>query len=131
MTETADPQRLDLLAQELERTLDAEFQALQAQELDRFEQMQTAKTELLAELSRLCPPAPQLQGEPQWAGLRDKLERCRDHHRRNSLLITRKLEAIRGTLSSLQAEQPGSSVEVYDRLGQMSRFSRGRGYQDA
>jgi hypothetical protein len=24
-----------------------------------------------------------------------------------------------------------STVEVYDRLGQVARFSRGRGYQDA
>ncbi len=128
---TDDAPRLHLLAQELERTLDAEFQALQAQDLDRFEQMQPAKTELLSELSRLCPPAEQLQSDPAWATLRDSLERSRDHHRRNSILISRKLEAIRGALSSLEAEQPGSSVEVYDRLGQMSRLKRGRGYQDA
>ena len=131
MADTALRERLELLAQELDRTLDAEFQALQAQELDRFEDMQPAKTELLAELSRLCPPAHTLQSEPAWASLHDSLLNSRDKHRRNAILITRKLETIRGTLSSLAAEQPGSSVEVYDRLGQMARFSRGRGYQDA
>lgn len=131
MAETPDRSRLLLLAQELERTLEAEFQALQGQELERFEQMQPAKTGLLEELSRLCPPAEALQNDPTWADLRESLARSRDNHRRNGILITRKLEAIRGALASLDAEQPGSSVEVYDRLGQMARFNRGRGYQDA
>jgi hypothetical protein len=30
-------------------------------------------------------------------------------------LVTRKLEAVRGALSSLSTELPGSPVEVYDR----------------
>ena len=126
-----EPQPLMLLAEQLEHTLEAEFEALQKSELDRFEQLQPAKAELLAELSRLCPPAEQLQTDPQWATLHERLSRSRDAHRRNGILITRKLEAIRGALASLEAEQPGSSVEVYDRLGQMARYGRGRGYQDA
>jgi hypothetical protein len=51
-------------------------------------------------------------------------------HRRNAMLIERKLDAIRGTLHSLRAGDSGSPVEVYDRLGQVARFSRGRGYQE-
>ena len=47
------------------------------------------------------------------------------------MLIDRKLEAIRGALSSLQAGNPTASVEVYDRLGKVSRFNKGRGYHDA
>jgi hypothetical protein len=86
---------------------------------------------LLAELSRLCPPAHELQTEPTWAGLHDSLSTSRDKHRRNTILVTRKLEAVRGALSSLSTELPGSPVEVYDRLGQVARFGRGRGYSDA
>lgn len=131
MTEADKAQRLELLAQELDRILEIEFEALQKQELDRFEQLQPGKTDLLAELSRLCPPAEALQAQPEWNSLRDSLTASRDKHRRNSILITRKLEAVRGALSSLSTEQPGSPVEVYDRLGQVARFNRGRGYQDA
>jgi hypothetical protein len=47
------------------------------------------------------------------------------------MLIERKLEAIRGTLQSLQVSVSTSTVEVYDRLGQVARFTRGRGYQEA
>jgi hypothetical protein len=56
---------------------------------------------------------------------------CRDLHRRNTVLMDRKLEAIRGTLQSLRLQDASSSVEVYDRLGHISRFSRNTGYSDA
>jgi flagellar biosynthesis/type III secretory pathway chaperone len=119
------------LARELEQILEQEFQALQDQKLDTFEGLQPSKSGLLTELARLCPPAEQLQSEPAWADLRESLLRGRDAHRRNAVLIERKLEAIRGALSSLQVGNPTASVEVYDRLGKVSRFNKGRGYQDA
>jgi len=34
-------------------------------------------------------------------------------------------------LQSLRLEDPSSSVEVYDRLGHINRFSRNSGYSDA
>ena len=131
MSDSTAATRLLTLAHELEQVLEQEFRALQDQKLEDFESLQPGKSELLAELSRLCPPAQDLQDQPQWAGLHDSLLRGRDAHRRNSVLIDRKLEAIRGALSSLQAGNPTASVEVYDRLGKVSRFNKGRGYHDA
>jgi hypothetical protein len=58
------------------------------------------------------------------------LVECRYLHRRKAVLIERKLDTIRGTLHSLHTGESGSPVEVYDRLGQVARFSKGRGYQD-
>ena len=119
------------LAVELEDILGMEFEALQKQDLERFEQLQERKTDLLAELTGLCPATQILQSDPDWQGLLGTMTRCRDMHRRNAMLIERKLEAIRGTLQSLQASVSTSTVEVYDRLGQVARFTRGRGYQEA
>jgi len=119
------------LAVELEQILGMEFEALQKQDLERFEQLQERKTDLLAELTGLCPSSQTLQSDPECKGLLDAMINCRDMHRRNAMLIERKLEAIRGTLQSLQASVSTSTVEVYDRLGQVARFSRGRGYQEA
>lgn len=119
------------LAVELEEILGMEFEALQKQDLERFEQLQGRKTDLLAELTGICPPSQTLQTDPDWQGLLQVMTRCRDMHRRNAMLIERKLEAIRGTLQSLQASVSTSTVEVYDRLGQVARFTRGRGYQEA
>jgi flagellar biosynthesis/type III secretory pathway chaperone len=119
------------LADELEDILEMEFESLQKQDLERFEQLQGRKTDLLAELAGLCPPSDILQSDPDWQGLLLAMTQCRDMHRRNAMLIERKLEAIRGTLQSLQASVATSTVEVYDRLGKVARFTRGRGYQEA
>ena len=118
------------LAKQLSELLLLEFEALKVQDLDRFEALQPGKYELLAGLSQLCPSAEDLQSLPEFEDLKMLLVDCRDLHRRNAVLIERKLDTIRGTLHSLHTGESGSPVEVYDRLGQVARFSKGRGYQD-
>jgi flagellar biosynthesis/type III secretory pathway chaperone len=118
------------LAKQLSELLLLEFEALKVQDLDRFEALQPGKNELLAGLSQLCPSAEDLQTLPEFEDLKVLLVDCRDLHRRNAVLIERKLDTIRGTLHSLHTGESGSPVEVYDRLGQVARFSKGRGYQD-
>jgi len=118
------------LAKQLSELLLLEFEALKVQDLDRFEALQPGKNELLAGLSQLCPSAEDLQNLPEFEDLKVLLVDCRDLHRRNAVLIERKLDTIRGTLHSLHTGDSGSPVEVYDRLGQVARFSKGRGYQD-
>ena len=118
------------VSEQLVQLLALEFEALKSQDLDRFESLQAGKNDLLAEMSQLCPSADDLQQLPEWEPLRERLIECRDMHRRNAMLIERKLDAIRGTLHSLRTGDSGSPVEVYDRLGQVARFSRGRGYQE-
>ena len=123
-------ERLLTLTDQLVQLLALEFEALKSQDLDRFEALQPGKNDLLQELTEKCPPAQELQDLPEWENLREKLVSCRDLHRRNAILIERKLDTIRGTLNSLRVGDSGSSVEVYDRLGQVARFGRGRGYQE-
>ena len=118
------------LAKQLSELLLLEFEALKVQDLDKFEALQPGKNELLAGLSQLCPSAEDLQSLPEFEDLKVLLVDCRDLHRRNAVLIERKLDTIRGTLHSLHTGESGSPVEVYDRLGQVARFSKGRGYQD-
>ena len=115
---------------QLIQMLALEFDALKSQDLDRFESLQPGKNDLLAELTEICPPAEDLQKMPEWDALHELLIECRDLHRRNAVLIERKLDTIRGALHSLRVGDSGSPVEVYDRLGQVARFSRGRGYQE-
>ena len=123
-------ERALFVSDQLVQLLALEFEALKSQDLDRFESLQAGKNALLAELSGLCPSAEDLQNLPEWDALRESLIECRDMHRRNAVLIERKLDTIRGALHSLRAGDSGSPVEVYDRLGQVARFSRGRGYQE-
>ena len=123
-------ERALFVSDQLVQLLALEFEALKSQDLDRFESLQAGKNDLLAELAGICPSAEDLQNLPEWDALRELLIECRDMHRRNAVLIERKLDTIRGALHSLRAGDSGSPVEVYDRLGQVARFSRGRGYQE-
>ncbi len=123
-------ERALFVSDQLIQLLALEFEALKSQDLDRFESLQAGKNDLLTELSALCPSPEDLQNLPEWDALRESLIQCRDMHRRNAVLIERKLDTIRGALQSLRAGESGSPVEVYDRLGQVARFSRGRGYQE-
>ena len=118
------------LGSQLAQLLALEFEALKSQQLDQFEALQPGKNDLLTALASACPSAEELQNLPEWEELRELLIDCRDLHRRNAVLIERKLDAIRGTLHSLRTGESGSPVEVYDRLGQVARFSKGRGYQE-
>ena len=119
------------VAEQLHQLLILEFEALKEQDLDRFEHLQAAKTDLLSELARLCPDSEVLQAHADWQDLKEILVECRDMHRRNAMLIERKLDAIRGALRSLSAGHASSPVEVYDRLGKMARFSKSRGVNEA
>ncbi len=123
------------LANTLEGMLELEFEQLKVQNLDAFEASQAKKNELLEELARLAgiqgPDSADALG-PEWDGFKEHMAHCRDLHRRNEVLIGRKIDAIRGALQSLQVEDPASSVEIYDRLGKLSRGRRGgRGYAEA
>lgn len=123
------------LVQTLDDMLELEFEQLKVQNLDAFEASQSTKNELLEELARLAgiqgPDSADALG-PEWDAFKDHMAHCRDLHRRNEVLIGRKIDAIRGALQSLQVEDPASSVEIYDRLGKVSRGRRaGRGYSDA
>jgi len=122
------------LANTLQDMLEQEFEHLKAQNLDAFEATQASKNDLLQELARLAgiqgPESADALG-PEWDGFKEHMAHCRDLHRRNEVLIGRKIDAIRGALQSLQVDDPTSSVEIYDRLGRVSRMRRGRGYSEA
>ena len=134
-TEAAPLEQALALAQTLQDMLDLEFEQLKVQNLDAFEASQASKNELLQQVAQLAgiegPDSADALG-PEWDGFKEHMAHCRDMHRRNEVLISRKIDAIRGALQSLQAQDPTSSVEIYDRLGKLSRVRRGgRGYSDA
>ena len=117
-------------AERLLALLDAEFEALKIQDLTAFESHQSEKAAHLQELGGLTLPeeGPEAQA---WEPFREVIRQCRDHHRRNQILVQRKLDAIRAALKTLQGADAASSVEVYDRMGRMSANRRSRGLADA
>jgi flagellar biosynthesis/type III secretory pathway chaperone len=136
-TLTEEPQALSYADVQLDRLtdlLDEEFNALKEQNLDAFEELLEEKNHILADLSQLTgvrQPEDADRLGPEWTPFRTRMVTCRDMHRRNEILILRKLDAIRGALESLNVNDPTSPVEVYDRLGQIKRLKRMRGYSEA
>ncbi|NBX60974.1 MAG: hypothetical protein EBT67_00785 [Betaproteobacteria bacterium] len=126
-------QEADALVDQLAELLDQEFEALKAQDLDQFEVLLSGKNHLLSELTRITGVT-QLNDADKlgthWNDFRTRMLACRDMHRRNEILIMRKLDAIRGALESLNVNEATSSVEVYDRLGQIKRIRRLRGFTE-
>jgi len=120
--------------QTLEGLLEEEFLALKDQDLDQFEVLLSQKNELLNELTQITGVAKPEDADnlgDEWEGFRTRMLACRELHRRNEILILRKLDAIRGALDSLQLGGSGSSVETYDRLGKVRRGRQMRDHQAA
>jgi flagellar biosynthesis/type III secretory pathway chaperone len=117
----------------LQQLLQQEFDALREQNLDIFEALQPEKTQIFDSLIRLTGVGTESNrlDEPEWDTFKNLIADCRDMHRRNEILISRKLDAIRGTLQTLNGGETTASVEVYDRLGRMARSRAGRGYEEA
>ena len=101
----------EVLARELHDMLELEFEQLKAQNLDAFEASQTTKNNLLQQLMQLAriegPESADALG-PEWDEFKEHMALCRDMHRRNEVLISRKIDAIRGALQSLN---------VFDQIG--------------
>ena len=121
--------------QALKLVLDSEFDALKQQDLAAFEILQAQKLEILHflasdELLEKIKAHTDNQDKAAatmviWDQVVALMNECRDPHRRNEILITHKLETIRGALQTIQSPDPLNSVEIYDRLGKM-RPSRNR-----
>ncbi|MSQ64750.1 MAG: hypothetical protein EXR37_00100 [Limnohabitans sp.] len=126
-------QQADALVDQLADLLEREFEALKVQDLDQFEILLSGKNHLLSELSRLTGVTQLADADKlgaHWNDFRIRMLACRDMHRRNEILIMRKLDAIRGALESLNVHEPASPVEVYDRLGQIKRIRSLRSFTE-
>lgn len=119
---------------DLRRVLDEEFEALRAQDLDRFQRLQDLKTDLLGRLASAVETcrryvasseiSPQVSAS--WELFRRDMMNCRELHRRNELLILRKRDAVRGALLALVGGDRSGNVEIYDRLGRVGKGQRMR-----
>jgi flagellar biosynthesis/type III secretory pathway chaperone len=117
------------VAKNLGEILDLEFEALKNQDLTKFESLQEKKEPILNLLSSLdIPPVNNDDKDDPWNPLRDIVSKCRDSHRRNEILINRKLESIRMALNTMSGGDPNSSLEMYDKLGKISQKSNRKNF---
>jgi len=98
-----------------------EFEVLKARDMAGFEALQEERITILERLSQVAQwvagqdPVPVL-----WQNLQADLQQCKQDHLRNIQLLQRQLQAVKGALQALQGESV-ATVDLYDRLGQVSR----------
>ena len=112
----------ETIARQLRDLLEVEFEELKASRLDALDDHQTRKTALLEQLAQVVPPSLGTAAEvpPGWADFAEQMQHCKDLHRRNEILVQRRLEAVRGAITALQVSGEGLIEETYDRSGRLS-----------
>jgi flagellar biosynthesis/type III secretory pathway chaperone len=108
-------------AARLSELLAQEFELLKSRDMAGFEALQDERIELLQRLASVAEWATAQNPVPKlWQDLQPSLQQCKQDHLRNIQLLQRQLQAVKGALQALQGES-SATVDLYDRLGQVSR----------
>ena len=120
-------------AGELFELLEQEFEALKAQDLNSLELLQEKKTSLLNYLSSESIKKNVLSGNQskEWIPFKNLMTQCKESHRRNEILVTRRLDSIKSALSTLTGQNKEEELEMYDRLGKISQKKNSKGILEA
>jgi flagellar biosynthesis/type III secretory pathway chaperone len=101
--------------------LQLEFEALKSRDLVAFDALQQERGEVLTRLAQVADVvSAQVPVPAWWEALMPGLTQCKQDHLRNIQLLQRQMQAVKGALQALQGEH-AVSVDLYDRLGQVSR----------
>ncbi len=118
-------------AARLAELLAQEFDFLKTRDLTGFEALQEERSQLLQRLAQVAQWATGQDPVPTlWQNLQADLQQCKQDHLRNMQLLQRQLQAVKGALQALQGEST-VSVDLYDRLGQVSRRHSASPFLDA
>ena len=108
-------------ADRLSKLLQSEFDALKSRDLAAFDALQSDRGEVLTRLAQVADLVSAQAPVPDWwEALLPGLAQCKQDHLRNIQLLQRQMQAVKGALQALQGET-AVSVDLYDRLGQVSR----------
>ena len=137
-------------AQQLQSTLELEFDYLKTSDLQAFEELQVRKQHDVQSIqlfdalrNQFCTKAcidrddqnfsqhlPPLQ-QTQWQQLLDILEACEKTHRTSDFFMRTKLESISKALETLELSSPVTSTNLYNSLGNAFKSNIGRSLDKA
>ena len=129
----------ETIAGQLEELLEAELEDLKVPRPEGLDDLQLRKGALLEQLGQVVPvPLGTAEEVPaEWLTFSERIRHCKQLHRRNEILVQRRLDTVRGAISALQIAGEGLIDETYDRSGRLgwSGSIRGRrahnGYSEA
>ena len=124
------PKQISIQLETLEKILEQEFSALKQQDMDSFDRLQPRKIAIMEMLGAdgviESINASNTSGKSQShqeevSSIKILIDRCHELHRRNEILINRKLEAVKGALASLREGSATDDVEVYTKAGGLAK----------
>ena len=120
-------------ASELHRLLELEFDALKAQKLSEIESIQEKKIPILEYLSAdsIRANVKEMTGEADWESFKSIISECKSAHRRNEILVNRRIESIKSALNTLTGENKDDELEMYDKLGKLAQKKNSKGILEA
>ena len=120
-------------ANELHRLLELEFEALKSQELSEIESIQEKKVPILEYLNAdsIRANLKKMGGEAEWESFKSIISECKNAHRRNEILVNRRIESIKSALNTLTGENKDDELEMYDKLGKLAQKKNNKGILEA
>ena len=120
-------------ANELHKLLELEFEALKLQKLSEIESIQEKKIPLLEYLNAdsIKANVKEADGEADWDSFKSIISECKSAHRRNEILVNRRIESIKNALSTLTGENRDDELEMYDKLGKLAQKKNSKGILEA
>ena len=120
-------------ANELHKLLELEFEALKLQKLSEIESIQEKKIPILEYLSAdsIKANVEETSGEPNWESFKSIISECKSAHRRNEILVNRRIESIKSALNTLTGENKDDELEMYDKLGKLAQKKNSKGILEA
>ena len=122
--------QISIQLETLEKILEQEFSVLKQQDMDSFDRLQPRKIAIMEALgadgviesitASDTSEGPQTSQE-EVSSIKIMIDRCHELHRRNEILINRKLEAVKGALASLREGSATDDVEVYTKAGGLAK----------
>ena len=120
-------------ANELHKLLELEFEALKLQKLSEIESIQEKKVPILEYLNAdsIKANVKETAGEADWESFKSIISQCKSAHRRNEILVNRRIESIKNALSTLTGENKEDELEMYDKLGKLAQKKNSKGILEA
>ena len=109
-------------ASELHRLLELEFEALKSQKLSEIESIQEKKIPILEYLNAdSIKSLKETSGEADWESFKSIISECKSAHRRNEILVNRRIESIKKCSKYANWENKDDELEMYDKLGKLAQ----------
>ena len=120
-------------ANELHRLLELEFEALKLQNLTEIESIQEKKIPILEYLGTDSVKAnvSETEGDADWESFKSIISECKNAHRRNEILVNRRIESIKSALNTLTGDNKDDELEMYDKLGKLAQKKSNKGILEA